>query len=125
MNSSNLKPDEIRKIIWKLSIERAKIQKRLSSPPQMIEGCIHTVYKKCGNPACRCNTGDKHGPYTAIVRKVDGRVKLTYIDKASAIDKAVAYKKYNKELATLRKINEKIFSWLRRLRDINTTAYEK
>ncbi len=125
MNSSNLKPDEIRKIIWKLSMERAKIQKRLSNPPQMIEGCIHTVYKKCGNPKCHCNTGAKHGPYTAIVRKVDGRAKLTYVDKASVIDKAVAYKKYNKDMATLRKINEKIFYWLRILRDINTTIYEK
>ena len=125
MNSSNLKPDEIRKIIWKLSIERAKIQKKLSSPPQMIEGCIHTVYKKCGNSKCHCNTGAKHGPYTAIVRKADGKQKLTYVDNLSIIDKASAYKRYNKDMARLRKINEKIFSWLRRLRDINTTAYEK
>ena len=125
MNNNNLSPDEIRKIIWKLSIDRANIQKKLSYPPQMIKGCIHTVYKKCGNPACHCNTGAKHGPYTAIVRKIDGRPKLIYVDKASVIDKAVAYKKYNKNLATLRKINEKIFSWLRVLRDINTTAYEK
>ena len=125
MNNSNLKPDEIRRIIWKLSISRAKIQKKLSYPQQMIEGCVHTVYKKCGNPACHCNTGAKHGPYTAIVRKVDGRSKLTYVDKPDVIDKAVAYKKYNKDMATLRKINEKIFSLLRRLRDINTTAYEK
>ena len=125
MNSNNLKPDEIRKIIWKLSMERANIQKRLSSPPQMIEGCIHTVYKKCGNPACHCRDGKKHGPYTAIVRKVGGRSKLTYIDRPDVIEKAVAYKNYNKDMAALRKINEKIFSWLRKLRDINTTAYEK
>jgi hypothetical protein len=125
MNSSNLKPDEIRKIIWKLSVSRAIIQKKLSNPPQMITGCIHTVYKKCGNPACHCNTGAKHGPYIAIVRKVDGRAKLTYVDRAAIIDKATAYKKYNKNLATLRKINEKIFSYLRYLRDINTTVYEK
>lgn len=125
MNSSNLKPDEIRRIIWKLSIARANIQKKLSYPPQMIEGCIHTVYKKCGNPNCHCNSGAKHGPYTAIVRKVDGKPKLTYVDRPDVIDKAVSYKKYNKDLAALRKINEKIFSWLRRLRDINTTAYEK
>lgn len=125
MNNSSLKPDEIIKIIWKLSLQRANIQKRLSYPPQMIEGCIHTVYKKCGNPACHCNTGAKHGPYTAIVRKVDGKSKLIYVDRPDVIEKALAYKKYNKDMATLRKINEKIFSWLRQLRDINTTAYEK
>jgi hypothetical protein len=125
MNNNNLKPDEIRKIIWKLSVSRTNIQKKLSYPPQMVEGCIHTVYKKCGNPACHCNYGDKHGPYTAIVRKVDGKSKLTYVDKAAVIDKAMAYKKYNKNLANLRKINEKIFYWLRILRDSHTTSYEK
>lgn len=125
MNSNNLKPDEIKKVIWKLSIERAKIQKKLSSPPQMIKGCIHTVYKKCGKKDCHCKYGQKHGPYTAIVSKVDGRPKLTYVDRPDVIEKAVAYKNYNKDMATLRKINEKIFSWLRKLRDINTTAYEK
>lgn len=125
MNNYNLKPDEIRKIIWKLSISRSNIQKKLLSPPQMVDGCIHTVYKKCGNPTCHCNTGAKHGPYTAIVRKVGGVSKLTYVDKLDVISKAEAYKAYNKRLASLRKINEKIFSYLRYLRDINTTAYEK
>jgi len=125
MNEDNLKPDEIRKIIWKLSISRANILKKLLNPQQMIEGCIHTVYKKCGNPKCHCNTGAKHGPYTAIVKKVDGKPKLVYVDTYSVIDKALAYKNYNKDMATLRKINEKIFSWLRKLRDINTTAYER
>jgi hypothetical protein len=125
MNNNNLKPDEIRKIIWKLSVSRANILKKLLSPPQMIDGCIHTVYKKCGNKACHCNTGAKHGPYTAIVKKVDGKPKLMYVDTAAIIDKALAYKKYNKNLATLRKINEKIFYWLRILRDSHTTSYEK
>jgi len=83
-------PDEIRKIIWSLSVKRAIIQKRFSSPPQMVDGCIHTVYKKCGNPNCHCNNGAKHGPYTAIVRKVNGKSKLTYVDNLRIIDKVSA-----------------------------------
>ena len=125
VKDANLKPDEIRKIIWGLSRKRAKLQVRLSSPPLMIEGCIHTIYKKCGKATCHCKDGKKHGPYIAIVRKVNGVSKLTYVDKLDIIDKAKAYKKYNKRLASLRKINEKIFSYLRYLRDINTTIYEK
>jgi hypothetical protein len=91
----------------------------------MVDGCIHTVYKKCGKSTCHCKDGTKHGPYTAIVRKVNGRKKLTYVDRSDIIDKAVAYKRYNKDMATLRKINEKIFSWLRVLGDRNTTTYEE
>ena len=91
----------------------------------MIEGCIHIIYKKCGKESCRCKDGKLHGPYMAIVRKVNGKSKLTYVDKLDIIDKAKAYQKHNKRLALLRKINEEIFSYLRYLRDLNTTIYEK
>lgn len=51
---STLKPDEIRKAIWELSQKGSKLQSRLMSPSPMIEGCIHNIYKKCGNPKCYC-----------------------------------------------------------------------
>ncbi|TET14689.1 MAG: hypothetical protein E3J77_04005 [Actinobacteria bacterium] len=122
---STLKPDEIRKIIWGLSLRRAKLQNKLFTPHQMIEGCIHKIYKKCGNPKCYCVTGKKHGPYWAISKKTGGKTKITYISDTGTVKKAFAYKKYNKDLATLRKINEKIYYWLRILRDKNTVSYEK
>lgn len=125
MNNENLRPDEIKKSICDLSLRRSKLTGKLLSPGPMVEGCLHTIYKKCGKPNCHCKDGDKHGPYTAIVRKVNGVSKLTYVDKPDVIGKAEAYKRYNKRLASLRKINEKIFSYLRNLRDINTTIYEK
>jgi len=125
MNSKNLRPDEIKKIIYDLSVRRKKLTNKLLSPEQMIEGCIHIIYKKCGKESCHCKDGKLHGPYTAIVRKVNGKSKLTYVDRLDIIDKAKAYKKYNKRLANLRKINEEIFLHLRYLRDMNTIIYEK
>lgn len=122
---STLKPDQIRKIIWGLSVRRSRLQKKISTPPQMIEGCIHKIYKKCGNPKCYCATSRKHGPYWAISIKTGGKTKVTYVSDTDAIKKAFAYKNYNKDLALLRKINEKIYYWLRILRDRYTTAYEK
>ena len=73
----------------------------------MIEGCLHTIYKKCGNPDCHCATGKKHGSYLAIASKRGGRSKLTYVSDREVIKKASLYKKYNKDMARLRKINEK------------------
>jgi hypothetical protein len=125
INNEDLKPDEIKKIIWDLSERRSRLQHKFLSPDAMIEGCIHIIYKKCGSKTCHCKDGQKHGPYIAIVRKVEGKSKLTYVDNLDIIDKAKAYKKYNKRLANLRKINEEIFSYLRYLRDIFTTIYEK
>jgi hypothetical protein len=125
MKGTDLKQDEIRKIIWFLSTRRSRLQKRLSSPPPMIEGCLHIIYKKCGNPNCHCATGKKYGPYLAIVFKKNGKSKLTYVNDRDVVKKASRYKKYNKDMARIRKINEKIFYWLRILRDKNTTTYEK
>ena len=126
MNKINdLKPDEIRKAIWGLSQKGSKLQSRLMSPSPMIEGCIHKIYKKCGNPKCHCVSGKKHGPYWAISKKTGGKTKITYISDADILKKAFAYKKYNKDLARLRKINEKIYYWLRILRDKKITVYEK
>lgn len=122
---STLKPDEIRKAIWGLSQKGSKLQSRLMSPSPMIEGCIHKIYKKCGNPKCYCANGKKHGPYWAISKKTGDGVKITYVSDTDTIKKSFAYKRYNKDLARLRKINEKIYYWLRILRDKNTTVYEK
>ncbi|MBA7640135.1 hypothetical protein ES703_47800 [subsurface metagenome] len=123
--NGDLKPDEIRKIIWGLSVKRSKLQKKLSTPSHMVEGCIHKIYKKCGNPKCYCAKGRKHGPYWAISQKINGKTKLTYVSDTDIAKKAFAYKNYNKDLARLRKINEKIYFWLRILRDKNTVSYEK
>ena len=122
---SDLKPDEIRKAIWGLSQKRSKLQSRLMQPSPMIEGCLHKIYKKCGNPKCYCRDGKKHGPYWAISKKTGDRVKITYVSDTDTIKKSFAYKRYNKDLARLRKINEKIYYWLRILRDKNTSIYEK
>ena len=66
---NDLKPDEIRKIIWGLSVRRSRLQNKLSTPSQMIEGCIHKIYKKCGNPKCYCKDGKKMGPTGPYLKK--------------------------------------------------------
>ena len=123
--NGDLKPEEIRKAVWGLNQKRSRLQSRLMSPSAMIEGCLHKIYKKCGNPKCYCATGKKHGPYWAISRKIEGRTKLTYVSDKKVIKKAAAHKRYNKDMARLRKIDEKIYSWLKILRDKKTKAYEK
>ena len=121
----DLKPEEIRKAVWGLSQKRSSLQSRLMSPSAMVKGCLHKIYKKCGNPKCYCATGKKHGPYWALSKKTGGKTKITYISDTDILKKAFAYKRYNKDLARLRKIDEKIYHWLRILRDKKTKAYEK
>jgi len=125
MGEEKLTEDKIRKTIWDLSARRDRIQRKLSYPPPMIEGCLQTVYKKCGSPNCRCAKGNLHGPYWVLSKKAGKKRKLTYLEKALEAEKVGNYQKYNRDLAAIRKINEKIFYWLRCLRDKNTITYEK
>ncbi|MCX6383756.1 MAG: hypothetical protein NTV16_04625 [Actinobacteria bacterium] len=57
MNNEDLKPDEIKKIIFDLSERRSKLQHKLLSPDAMTQGCIHIIYKKCGKESCHCKDG--------------------------------------------------------------------
>jgi hypothetical protein len=125
MEDNKLSDDKIRKIIWGLNLRRDRLQKKLSYPKTMIEGCLHVIYKKCGNPNCKCQKGKKHGPYWALSKKEGGKRKVTYLQKIDDINKVKEYQKYNRRLASIRKINEKIFYWLKILRDRHSFSYEK
>jgi len=63
----------------------------------MIGGCFHSVYKKCGNPNCRCAKGKKHGPYWVLSRKEGAKRKLIYLEKVYDVEKVKNYQRYNKE----------------------------
>jgi len=63
----------------------------------MIRGCLHSVYKKCGNPNCRCAKGKKHGPYWVLSRKEGAKRKLIYLEKVYDVEKVKNYQRYNKE----------------------------
>lgn len=65
--NGDLKPDEIRKIILGFSVRRSRLQKKLSTPFHMVEGCIHKIYKKLRKPkmllAQLVKNMDPTGPY--------------------------------------------------------------
>jgi hypothetical protein len=117
MKENEFSDDRIKKIIWALSARRDKLLSRLCHPPPMLKGCIQSIYKKCGSPSCKCKDGSLHGPYWILSAKQDSKTKTTYLKEGALIRQALAYQKYNKDMASIRKTNEKIFYWLKILRD--------
>jgi len=93
-----------------LTLQRDKLVRSLASGQPLIDGSLAEIGVKCGNPNCRCASGEKHRSYI-LVKKVRGKSKSTYIpvDMVEEVKAWVAenrrIKKVMKEIAEL---NEQI-----------------
>jgi hypothetical protein len=45
----------------------------------MLWGSLGAVYRRCGQPTCRCTNGEKHGPVFYLTRNEGGRTRNTYV----------------------------------------------
>lgn len=118
---------EIRKNIHFLEQQRQKTLVYLLNPKEMVTGSIYSIYKKCGNKNCRCTRGELHSPFNYLSRKVDGKIKLTFIrkdDENKVTKDAENYRKYTKAMARLNKLNEKIYENIKKIKEIKTKDYE-
>jgi hypothetical protein len=92
----------------------------------MIKGSLYKLYRKCGNPNCKCARGEKHeGNYISTSK--DGETRLTYVRKrdiVQVVKQTGNYREYQKGMAEIRKINEEIFSILKRIRDGRVKEYK-
>ncbi len=88
-------------------IERTRAELREMTP----QAKLYFKYVRCGKPNCRCNEGQKHGPYAyASYRDDDGRVRTVYWGKepklpADYIPQSV-HRKFERRLMRLRKERE-------------------
>ena len=126
-NTDNDEISRLRQRIFSMDIERKKLLDRLTRPDEMIEGSLYEVYKKCGNPRCRCAKGKRHGPFKYLSLKISKKTKLTFIrrrDEAYVLPRAKEYQSYQKDLATLRKKDGEIARMIAQIRDFKLKRYE-
>lgn len=43
--------------------------------PMLLFGSLSSTYRTCGKPSCACHQGQRHGPYTHISYRADGRTR--------------------------------------------------
>lgn len=66
--------------IHKLSKDKDKLMSLLLRLGPMLEGSLTKRYTRCKKPGCKCEKGERHGPYYSISRKDEsGKTRLTYI----------------------------------------------
>jgi hypothetical protein len=94
----------------------------------LIMGSYYQVYKTCTQPNCKCQRGEKHGPFPALSWSADGKRKMVMVkaaDAASVQQKANAYRTYQKNLAKIRRQMERIDTLLGQIRLLLLEEYPK
>ena len=118
----------LRKTIYLLEQQRQKAITFLLNPKDMVSGSIYSTYKKCGNKKCRCAKGELHGPFNYISKRVDGKTILTFVrraDESKITKEAKNYREYIKVIATLNKIDKKIYDNVKKIKEAKTKDYER
>ena len=68
------------KNMYELEAKRAALLKQLGQVGPLVEGSLAVSNRKCGNPTCRCASGERHR-YLMLCRKDQGRSKILTVPK--------------------------------------------
>lgn len=119
---------QLRRVMWELDKRRVFLQNRLQRPSKMIKGSLIEVWKRCSNRECRCyKKNERHGPYLFLMEPYEGRHRTRHVrrkDWARVKRGVERYRQFQKDMAEIRKINEKIFTILKEIRDTHVKSYE-
>jgi len=112
---------DVRQQISILREERGKAENRLMQAKQMFPYCLIVRKVLCGNPNCRCQKGELHGPYPYLSEKVKGKTCLTYIkkrDRQNIEKKTEEYRLFQKRLEYVRHLNRRIDDLFKSIRQM-------
>lgn len=116
---------KIRQQIYQAEQRRKKLLHYLMSPKTMFKGSGYEMARLCGQPNCRCAKGEKHTSYY-LSWSEQGKTKLKYVkrqDEKEVLRGARNYQKYQRRMAELRKLNQKVVGLLQVIRDTKLKEY--
>jgi len=118
---------KLRQRVRRLDERRRKLLQRVLRPFPMVSGSLYEMRRRCGNPRCKCAGGDLHASWY-LSRGHEGRTRLTYIGRIVPDWLALGvrrYRRHQKMLAAIRKVDAEISRCLNRLRDERVRSIEE
>jgi Family of unknown function (DUF6788) len=71
--------------VRQLRARRRRLARSLPDVEALIAGAVVEQGRRCGKEACRCASGELHGPYTYVVLpRQAGRTRTVYVPAAAA-----------------------------------------
>lgn len=65
--------------LHKLDKDRSQLGAMLRRLGPMLEGSFTKRYTRCKKSGCKCERGERHGPYFSISKNENGKTRLEYI----------------------------------------------
>jgi hypothetical protein len=109
--------DEIRtRVRLRLAEQRSLVSALLRLRAQL-QGSLIVRHMECGQAACACHSGRKHGPYFVLSNRSGGRGSFAYLDAAAAArarSLVRRYREFRRGLRRLQRVNADLVGLLRR-----------
>jgi hypothetical protein len=105
-----MKPTSVPHQILELERERRVLMRSLLRPGPMFAGGLVERWVVCGKAGCRCQTGERHGPYYYRSRLTADGPRLEYLgkDDQSDVTRLKRYQGYQRQMARLNTIQREL-----------------
>jgi hypothetical protein len=116
----------IRQQLHVLGEQQQALVGRLIDADEMIIGSSFEVYKTCSKPNCRCQRGEKHGPFLALTWSIGGKVRHKMVREADQVmvrERTRIYKDFQSARRQLRIVNKGIDALLDKLKASRSKEY--
>lgn len=126
MNSNPRDLSNVRQNLHRLSVRHKELLDKIIDIDRMVMGSVFEVYKTCTKPNCRCQRGEKHGPFVALSYSRDGKVRHKVVrenDRMWVTEQVGTYKTFQKTRKFLRQIQRDINKLLDALKEIQIKEY--
>lgn len=126
ISSDPVEISRLRQQLHVLGEQQQALVGKLIDADEMIIGSCFEVYKTCSKPNCRCQRGDKHGPFLALTSSIDGKVRhkmVRAVDQVMVRERAQIYKSFQSSRRQLRIVNKGIDALLDKLRASQAKEY--
>jgi hypothetical protein len=109
---------EIRQELSRLRATHTALLDGLLNAGPFISGSVVRRFSVCGKAGCRCQRGEKHGPFWYLSRSEGGRNRLRYLRKADAeqvVSQVAEYRRWWRLRQRLRRAEQAMSATLDRL----------
>ena len=115
---------KIRQNILILKEKRNQYESKLIEYREIMKkGALQESYTKCSTQNCRCQKGERHGPFFYVNINKNGKIIHKYVGKKEdkhIVESLKKYKQFKKTLENLNKTNREIESHWRKYRNLLT-----
>lgn len=92
---------------------RKRLLDEINDKRLLLKGSLNKVYRRCGNPNCKCARGEKHGPFYLLTWSEGGKTQSRHIprEKAVQVEEMIAnYRQAKRLLDELSRANLELIS---------------